>query len=145
MKRRLGLLACVLTVLLAGCSGGISGMALPSDGWPAPGTLTMMASQSGPFHAALRDGVACAWLGPKEGRDLWPVGYSVRFHPTELINPQGKVIASEGDTIIFAGGGVRAKPGEPEPGAQCLPKNASRTVRLSVDELEGIPRVVKFR
>jgi len=36
---------------------------------------------------------------------IWPAGYRVRFHPTELIGPNRHVIARAGDRLA-AGGGV---------------------------------------
>jgi hypothetical protein len=36
---------------------------------------------------------------------LWPAGYRVRFHPTELLSPNGKVVAHEGQKVNAGGGG----------------------------------------
>ena len=39
---------------------------------------------------------------------LWPAGYKVRFHPTELVDPHGRVVAHEGDLVMVGGGFVPA-------------------------------------
>ena len=85
---------------------------LPSaDGAEVDGT--MLARLQGTFHAGLTPSGACAWLAPLRrtpheapftGAFVWPDGYRVRFHPTELINPKGRVVAREGDKITSAGG-----------------------------------------
>lgn len=66
----------------------------------------MQALAQGPFHASVTDGKACAWLGSgdTEGAVRWPAGYRVRFHPTVLLDPSGRVVAHEGDTISGGGG-----------------------------------------
>jgi hypothetical protein len=88
--------------------------ALASNGW-TPGAATMDAAFRGPFHAALVDGHACAWLGNTQQPSLWPAGWRVRFHPTQLIEPNGHVFASEGDALLARGG--RIPPGAAD--AQC--------------------------
>jgi hypothetical protein len=79
--------------------------ALPSNGW-TPGAATMDAAFRGSFHAALVDGHACAWLGDTRAPSLWPAGWRVRFNPTQLIEPNGHVFASEGDTLLASGGQI---------------------------------------
>jgi hypothetical protein len=72
---------------------------LPSDGWTnGHGGREIF---GGTFHAALTPSGACAWMGGYNV--LWPAGYHVRFHPTELLNPKGKVVAREGQ-FVAAGG-----------------------------------------
>ena len=65
----------------------------------------MLVLFSRPFQASMRGGVACGWIGFKDLPDLWPAGYRVRFHPTELIDPHGQVVAREGQ-IVSSGGGI---------------------------------------
>ena len=79
---------------------------LPTDGWK-PGDLRLLMGLLGRFHATLTSSGACAWMGtPHEGTlYLWPAGYRVRFHPTELLSPNGKVVAHQ-DQKLNAGGGV---------------------------------------
>jgi hypothetical protein len=84
--------------------------ALPSNGWK-PGDGTRDAAFFGPFHAALIDGHACAWLGNIQEPALWPAGWRVRFNPTELIDPDGHVFAREGD-LLHAAGGMSVVPTE---------------------------------
>ena len=49
----------------------------------------------------------------------WPTGYRVRFNPTELLDPAGHVVATEGQVIKSAGGfngqtpGGKGKPTRP--------------------------------
>jgi hypothetical protein len=112
--------ACVALLLLApsGCashsssaqqSGSPNSDTYPlwSDGWKA-GDFEMLALTFGPFHASVKDGKACAWLGDgdTEGAVRWPAGYSIRLHPTVLLDPSGRVIAHEGDTVSGGGGTV---------------------------------------
>jgi hypothetical protein len=68
-----------------------------------------MAKIVGLFHAALTDDGARAWLGETYRPTLWPEGLRVRFDPTELIDADGHVLARQGDTLHFAGGGFSAK------------------------------------
>ena len=69
----------------------------------------MMAKIWGEFHATLTDDGAQAWLGDSSGLlYLWPLGFRVRFNPTELIGPEGQVLATEGDVLTFAGGSRRS-------------------------------------
>lgn len=82
--------------------------ALPSDGW-TPGDFAMTAAASGPFHAALTSGSACAWVGESKSAFLWPKGYRVRFNPAQLISPAGAVVATEGVTITVGGGSLPLK------------------------------------
>lgn len=77
---------------------------LPSNGW-RPGDGTRQATFFGPFNAALVNGHACAWLGNIQEPTLWPAGWRIRFNPTELIDPDGHVFATEGD-LLHAGGGM---------------------------------------
>jgi hypothetical protein len=67
----------------------------------------------GRFHATLTPSGACAWMHtPNRGIVyLWPAGYRVRFEPTELLSPSGKVVARQGQEV-HAGGGGYSKQGE---------------------------------
>ena len=84
---------------------------LPSDGWKT-GDGTFQVAFGGPFHAKLTSTGACAWIGaahPTGGENvLWPAHYMVRFHPTELVDPTGKVVAREG-TYVLSSGAVVSK------------------------------------
>jgi hypothetical protein len=69
----------------------------------------MMAKIWGEFHATLTDDGVRAWLGNNSDLlYLWPLGFRVRFNPTELIGPEGQVLATEGDLLSFAGGSRRS-------------------------------------
>jgi hypothetical protein len=74
---------------------------LPSDGWK-PGQPSMLALLSGHFEARLTPAGACAGLGTTTA--IWPAGYKVRFHPTELLDPKGAVVADQGQRLSAAGG-----------------------------------------
>jgi hypothetical protein len=78
---------------------------LPSDGWK-PGSISMSAAFHGRFYATHTTSGACAWIGEPGERVnyLWPAGYSIRLHPTELVDPTGKVIAHQGQEISSGGG-----------------------------------------
>ena len=76
---------------------------LPSNGWQ-PGMATNLAARYGPFHAALTNGKARAWLGATEEPMSWPAGWRVRFDPVELIDASGHFFARKGDPLMAAGG-----------------------------------------
>lgn len=76
---------------------------LPSDGWK-PGDGAELALTGGSFHAVLKRAGACAWLGSGDMSYFWPAGYTVRFHPTVLLDGQGHVVAKEGEHLKFGGG-----------------------------------------
>lgn len=84
---------------------------LPTDGWK-PGDSALTAGLLGRFHATLTASGACAWMStPDQGTVyLWPAGYRVRFHPTELVSPNGDVVAHQNQTVE-AGGGVYSRQG----------------------------------
>ena len=101
------------TLLLVACLAGgacssppATTYPLPSDGWKA-GQPQAGVILTGVFDAVLTSHGACAWLGPARYVTLWPAGYRVRFKPTELIGPSGKVVATAGQYIGFTGGHVR--------------------------------------
>jgi hypothetical protein len=120
---------CVVILAAAGCASGAHTHAssshspatvvnaptypLPAVQLPlsAPTDMFNSALIRGYFHATLLpNGVACAWLGGAQARPTtWPAGWRVRFHPTQLINPAGKTIASEGQWVT-AGGGIGVNP-----------------------------------
>ena len=79
---------------------------LPTDGWK-PGDARVLAGFIGQFHATLTPFGACAWMStPNRGAVyLWPAGYRVRFDPTELLSPSGKVVAREGQEVNAGCGG----------------------------------------
>ena len=75
---------------------------------------------AGTFEADLSSKGACAWLGPsKRYLVLWPAGYGVRFNPTELIGPNGEVLAKGGQYVGFEGGSLL--PGVVGPGGTIHP------------------------
>jgi hypothetical protein len=74
---------------------------LPSDGWK-PGQSAMEAISSAPFQATLTRSGPCAPNGSVSY--LWPAGYRVRFHPTVLLDPAGKIVAHQGQYITVGGG-----------------------------------------
>jgi hypothetical protein len=74
---------------------------LPSDGWK-PGKGAMEAISSAPFSASLTRSGACT--AAASITYLWPAGYRVRFHPTVLLDPAGKVVAHQGQYITVGGG-----------------------------------------
>jgi hypothetical protein len=102
-------IACLAIGLLAGAGFPLSAAGgqqahsfpLPSDGW-RPGRATMQAISSAPFHASLTGSGACTSGGSMEY--LWPAGYRVRFHPTELLDPAGRIVAHQGQYITVGGG-----------------------------------------
>lgn len=89
---------------------------LPSDGWKA-GQPVYDSYGGGVFEATLASRGACAWLGPAKYAHLWPAGYGVRFHPTELNGPQGQVLARAGDNIAIRSGPLLAE--TPEMSRRC--------------------------
>jgi hypothetical protein len=103
----IGVLASVVC-LLSGASAATStqrtrSYELPSDGW-RPGQAAMEALSSAPFQATLTQSGTCS---SEESIDyLWPTGYRVRFHPTVLLDPSGKVVAHQGQYRTVGGGFV---------------------------------------
>jgi len=74
---------------------------LPSDGW-RPGQGVLLAGSGWHFQATLSPSGACT---SNDSVDyLWPSGYRVRFHPTELLDPKGRVVARQGQFMTVAGG-----------------------------------------
>ena len=100
-----GVLAGVACPLSAACAATSSRRAhtypLPSDGWK-PGKAAMKAISSAPFHATLTRSGPCTSDGSTGY--LWPAGYKVRFHPTVLLDPKGRVVAHQGQYITVGGG-----------------------------------------
>lgn len=104
---------CLVIGLLASAAVPVSGVSaatpteptrsypLPSDGW-GPGRGAMEAMSSSRFHATLTRSGACTSDGAISY--LWPAGYRVRFHPTVLLDPRGKIVAHEGQYITVGGG-----------------------------------------
>jgi hypothetical protein len=125
--RKIGLTASMTGVLvLAGFGSMVSAstpsrpthnrlFALPSDGWK-PGDGAFLVGGDGSFFATLTPSGACAgWRSIPAGRGsvnaVWPAGYRVRFHPTELVDATGEVVAHEGEPIGV--GGSFASPQDP--------------------------------
>ena len=59
------------------------------------------AGYAGQLHVSLTKSGACADIGSLSV--VWPAGYRVRFHPTQLIDSAGNVVASDGQTVSAAG------------------------------------------
>ncbi len=98
----LATVACPLSVTSAATSRqGTRSYPLPSDGWK-PGQGAMEALSSGPFQATLTKSGPCTSDGSTGY--LWPAGYKVRFHPTVLLDPKGRVVAHQGQYITVGGG-----------------------------------------
>ncbi len=107
------LVICVLGSVvcpLAGASAAVSTQRtrdypLPSDGWK-PGEPGFTALLFGRFYATHTASGACAWIGSPDHPEnyLWPAGYRVRFHPVELLDPTGKVVAHQGQEVNAGGG-----------------------------------------
>jgi hypothetical protein len=74
---------------------------LPSDGWK-PGRRAMEAISSARFHATLTHSGPCTAAGLLGY--LWPAGYRVRFHPTVLLDPTGRIVAHQGQYVTVGGG-----------------------------------------
>ena len=87
----------------------------------------------GIFQGCMTDRGAEAWVGERRPT-TWPEGYKVAFYPTVLLDPDGRIVAKEGDLITFAGG--HSRPMQPE----------ERGVRWAVDAepwvrvIQGFPR-----
>ena len=133
---------CVVILAAAGCASGANTTAasshspaavvnactypLPAVQLPssAPTDMFNSAEIRGNFHATLlASGVACAWLGGAQAKPTtWPSGWRVRFNPTQLIDPSGKTVASEGDWVT-AGGGVGVNPAAVH--SPCIPPGTS--------------------
>lgn len=102
-----GLVVCSLGSVIAPVAAGASVVTsnartheyvLPTDGWKIGHSREGF---GGHFHAALTKSGACAWIASYDV--LWPAGYLVRFHPTELIGPMGEVVSVQGEDVSIAG------------------------------------------
>lgn len=98
-----------------------SSFPVPTSGWH--GGISQTALQEGILQGSPKD--KCVWLVPallprsvlrarhlrSGGRIgvLWPRGFRARFHPVELLNASGRVVARGGDRIS-TGGGITAAP-----------------------------------
>lgn len=117
IRKVMGVLLTIM--LLVGCTSAATGhhpsnssvsphsgvYGLPTDGWQS-GDVSLNALTAGAFHADRRNGLGCAWLGSDRPPFLWPQGYHVRFDPTELLAPNGRVVAREGERVQAGGGYV---------------------------------------
>lgn len=121
------LLAVVLALLLAAC-GGADGPA--DDAGETEDTVSTPPGPDGPAATGDDQGAAsaftarlggdarleggCAWLEPVDGDEApqptsgryepqWPDGYRVEFGPLRLVDPDGDVVAEEGDAVDVRG------------------------------------------
>jgi hypothetical protein len=69
----------------------------------------------------------------------WPKGYRVRFSPTELIDPTGRVVASEGDEI-WSGGGWSPSDSENPKGILMVQGWPQRVSRARLRPAAWVPR-----
>jgi hypothetical protein len=103
-----GLVAVILAVFLAGCSDQIA--ALPTGAAPEGGSSEAVAGNV-LLHGDEETG--CVWLELDGGGRMWPVwpaGFTARWDPgLTLLRPGGGVVASDGDRLDVAGGGVPAE------------------------------------
>jgi hypothetical protein len=98
----LATVACALSVASAATSSQQTrSYPLPSDGWK-PGQAAMEAISSAPFQATLSRSGTCTSGAHVDY--LWPAGYRVRFHPTVLLDPSGRVVAHQGQYVTVGGG-----------------------------------------
>ena len=58
------------------------------------------------------DGTYCVWLTDRGEPEavLWPPGYRARLGPLEILDPDGQIVAREGDMLIVSGGTVPVDP-----------------------------------
>jgi len=77
----------------------------------------MLALIDGPLRVTVTSSGACAWIGVSPA--LFPAGYRVRLNPTEVLDPSGKVVATQGEVISSAGGTVPTNMAPPIP-PSCL-------------------------
>jgi hypothetical protein len=97
---------------------------VPTSDWHGgSGSISQTALTKGVLQGSPKD--KCVWLVPallprkelhahglRSGGKiavLWPRGFRARFHPVELLNTSGRVVARAGD-VITTGGGITATP-----------------------------------
>jgi hypothetical protein len=58
------------------------------------------------------DGTYCVWLTDRGEPQavLWPPGYRARLDPLEILDPDGQIVAREGDMLVVSGGTVPVDP-----------------------------------
>jgi hypothetical protein len=108
MRRRvLFLAACAALALGLAACGSPRSFTAPLPTYAAvPQGPQLEPFMIGTFRAEMTPRGACAWLwGPKPSSYklsfLWPSGYRVRFNPTELLAPGGRVVAREGKVLDY--------------------------------------------
>lgn len=80
--------------------------ALPGNGRQPGDTGGRRARHAGRLGVGVDAGTArlLAWIGQTGDRHVWPEGWRLRLDPVELINPDGRVFAHEGDELELSGG-----------------------------------------
>jgi hypothetical protein len=117
---------------------------LPDDGWHS-GDPAHLAGAGGEFHATRVGHRACATIGPTDVpfSYSWPTGYRVRFHPTQLLDPSGHVVAEEGDHVKSGGGFTGQLAGGTEPPTRPIVTSWCGRPGKIVFAIQGGVRVVK--
>lgn len=101
-----------LAALLAGCGGPPTADPDPTPGAAAQPTPQAMASPTiatqplvGTLGGDAQLEGGCVWLDTDVGRIevLWPEGWTVGTDPIELRDPDGEVVAGEGDELGIDG------------------------------------------
>lgn len=121
--------------MLAGCLGALlitagcrhaptspgSGFALPNDGAALVdlcGFAAAVPALSGTLQGSATAGPDFVWLVDGSGRALhvlWPSGFTVTFGPrATVLDPEGKVAASEGEAVTFVSVSELSHAGTPE-------------------------------
>jgi hypothetical protein len=61
---------------------------------------------------AAADGTYCVWLTDRGQAQavLWPPGYRAQLDPLEILDPDGQIVAREGDTLIVGGAAIPVDP-----------------------------------
>lgn len=80
-----------------------------------PGSRRMMAGLTGVLTGGQSvGGRYCIWIAASHDGArvpvVWPAGYTARFHPLELLNEVGEIVARGGDEIAVSGGFLPSNP-----------------------------------